>query len=123
MADEKTLTRKELVQAAMQVVYMDFEEYVKDQAREHTVANAGMVLEHMIQMASHTSPTNLVSSAFFQLYSDCESDEMACGVMKEYRCWLKTARKDCVAVQKKGLPLTLENSRLAWEKKGPFAKK
>jgi hypothetical protein len=48
---------------------------------------------------------------------------MADGVWDEYKSWVKQAKKDATRVQKAGLPLTLANARLAFENKGPFAKK
>jgi hypothetical protein len=68
-------------------------------------------------------PEELVEFAWGCFMGDMESDEMAEGTMDEYRSWLKDARRDAEKVRKAGLPLTLANATLAFELKGPFAKK
>lgn len=118
----KWLTPKEAVQAAMTLVYEDFEAYVKDIAREHTIANLGQELED--HCGSHNRDgKHVISSGFQQLREDCgETDESLQCVDDEYRSWLKEARKDAEKVRSAGLPLTIENSRLAFLKQGPFAR-
>lgn len=108
--------------AASNHVWTDFEKFVKMCAKEHAIANMGQCFE-ALSGNSARNPELIVESAFSQLRNDCESDEMAEGVWEEYQSWLKDARRDALLVQKAGLPLTLANTQLAFNKQGPFAKK
>lgn len=49
-----------------------------------------------------------------------EDDEMYNGVLAEYKDWLKDAKKEVKMVVKAKLPLTLANTELAFNRKGPF---
>lgn len=110
------IKKSELVTQAMNVVYTDWEKYLRDIAREHTIANMGQDLESLMQGCREV-PEHVISDAFNQLRNDCESDEMADGVDEEFRSWLKQAKKDAAVVKKLGLPWTIDNSRLVFEKK------
>lgn len=108
------------VEQAMNHVWADFEAYVRMLAKEHTIANMG---QDLAALGAHAaSSETYVAAAYSQLLTDCESDEMADGIEEEYREWLKQARSDAEAVRGANLPLTLANARLAFEKKGPFAR-
>lgn len=118
-------TKKSIIAAAFAYVYPDAESLIKDVAKEHCIANMGQNLEDFITasewLAKH--PEQVISSCYSNFYGQSESDDMAEGIDEERRAWLKQAKKDVAAVQKKGLPLTMENVRLAFENKGPFEKK
>ncbi len=116
-------SKADLIKQAYEHVWTDFEKFVRMCAQEHTIANMGFELaDHMLGYGSER-PENIVAAAYNSLYQSSESDEMAEGIEDEFRSWLKDARKDGLRVQKSGLPLTLANARLAFENKGPFAKK
>ena len=117
-----TLTKSQLITLAFQHVYTDVERFKKDIAKEHCIANMGQRLEDFMHGATGR-PEDVISRAYSSFYGQSESDEMADGIADEMRSWLKEADKQIKAVQKAGLPLTMENARLAFEKKGPFAKK
>ncbi len=120
----QTTSTKEIIAAATVHVWTDFEKFVQMLAKEHTIANMGMELSDYVSRSCGSSrPEDTVNHAFSGLMNDMESDEMADGVQEEYRSWLKQGRKDALRVQKAGLPLTLANATLAFENKGPFAKK
>jgi len=112
---------KSLITQAFAVVYTDVDQLVKDQAMEHTIANMGQCLEDFAR--SSMPADRLIRLCYQDLRQQCESDEMADGIDEEYRDWLKEARKSVAMVQKKGLPLTLTNTRDAFERKGAFAAK
>lgn len=102
-------------------VWSDLEKFIKMCAQEHTIANMGQEVENY---DLGWPAEDVVYHAFQQMLNDiCTEDEMVDGIEKEYRSWLKDARRDALRVQKAGLPLCLWNSRLAFENKGPFAKK
>ena len=111
----------ELVEAALNHVYTDFDEYVKDQAKEHTVANLGQELS---DFARGSRADTLVAGAFYQLRCNyaAEMGDDGDAVMDEYKSWLKEAKKNCGRVKKAGLPWTLQNSRDAFEQRGHFKK-
>jgi hypothetical protein len=121
------MNRKEIVALAFAYVYPNVDELIKAQAREHTIANMGFSVEQMLERFSLTglekTPDRVIDLAWSGLMGDMESDEMADGVNDEYRAWLKDAKRDALLVQKAGLPLTLDNTRQAFEKTGQFAKK
>lgn len=118
----KTKKRQEFLAACMSFVHADFEQYVRTIAMEHTIANLGQELGELVAVGGlWCRPEDGVRQAYRQLIGDCESDEMAEGVEEEYRSWLKDARADAQRVRDAGLPLTLENARLAFERKGPFS--
>lgn len=117
-----TLTKKQIIDLAFQHVYTDVEAFRKDIAKEHCIANMGQELGDFVD-GHFKDPARVISWAYNAFYQQSESDEMAEGIDEEMRSWLKEADKQIKAVQKKGLPLTMENARLAFEKKGPFAKK
>ena len=118
-------SKKDLIAAAFAYVYPDAEALIKDVAKEHTIANMGQNLEDFIVATEwlEKNPQQLVGSCYNSFYDQSESEEMAEGIEDERKSWLKQAKKDVALVQKKGLPLTLENVRLAFEKKGPFERK
>jgi hypothetical protein len=102
-------------------VWTDLEKFIQMCAREHTIANMGQEVE---DFDTHGRPEHVVDNAYHQMLNDiCTEDEMVDGIEEEYRSWLKDARRDALRVQKAGLPLCLWNARLAFENKGPFAKK
>jgi uncharacterized protein YifE (UPF0438 family) len=120
---EARMTKKsECFEAASSHVWTDFDKFVTMCAKEHAIANMGQSFEDLAGYGANR-PELIVEQAFSQLRNDCESDEMADGVWDEYKSWVKQAKKDATRVQKAGLPLTLANARLAFENKGPFAKK
>lgn len=118
-------SKKQIIEAAFAHVYTDAEELIKDAAREHTIANLGQELEDFLQPSEYLlkNPQKVFHDCFNGLYSQSESDEMADALQEEYRDWQKRSRKDVEKVQKKKLPLTMTNVRLAFENKGPFEKK
>lgn len=116
------LTVKQFIDLAFQHVYEDVEKFRKDIAKEHCIANMGQELSDFIHSTSG-HPKDAIAQAYGSFYQQSESDEMAEGIDDEMKSWLKEADKQIKAVQKKKLPLTMENARLAFEKKGPFAKK
>jgi hypothetical protein len=115
------IPRSEFIAQALAYVYTDFDQYVKDQAKEHTIANLGQSLS---DYGCYGKPEHLVASAFSQLRENygMELGDDAAGVDEEYRDWLKEAKKNCEKVRKAGLPWTLSNSRDAFEQRGAFAK-
>lgn len=121
------MNKADIVALALNFVYTDIEKLIKAQAKEHTIANLGQSLTDGGLQCSATfyeeHPEALINERFSQLMGDCESDEMTDCVEDEYRSWLKDARESALAVQKKNLPLTLQNTRDHFEKKGAFAKK
>lgn len=119
------MNKGEIIKAAEDYVWTDFEKFVRMLAKEHTVANMGFDLGEAFQgYGSRNIPPDLVvEMAYNTLYQGSESDEMAEGIEEEYRSWLKDARRDAEKVRKAGLPLTLANASLAFELKGPFAKR
>jgi hypothetical protein len=116
--------KKNLIAAAFAHVYTDVERFIRDQAKEHTIANLGQTLEDHVHPGLSARPEQIIANAFSSLMSDfsCE-DETGDSVEDEMRVWLGQAKRDTALIQKKGLPLTMENARLAFERKGPFAKK
>lgn len=119
-----TEAKKVALAAVMSYEFIDLERFVKTVAQEHTIANLGQdIFDRISPEMALRQPQGAVGAAFQQLREDCESDELCDGVDEEYRGWLKTARKDVAELVKRGATLTLENARLAFEKKGPFAPK
>lgn len=117
------MDKNEQIKAASEHVWTDFEAFVKMCAKEHAIANMGQELGDFLHRGYTPKPEQLVDFAWNAFMGDMESDEMAEGTMDEYRSWLKDARRDAEKVRKAGLPLTLANATLAFELKGPFAKK
>ena len=111
--------KQAIIDRALNHVYTDLETYVRDIAREHTVANMGQDLEWLMGSPSfyEKRPETLISGCYNQLRNDCESDEMADGIHDEYRSWVKDARRDAAIVQKNNLSLTIANAMLAFERK------
>lgn len=97
---------KELREKLSKEVYTDLEKLIEAAALRHTILNLGQnwpEIRYMNQLA--------------------EDDETYRLVQKEYKSWLKDARKEAKMVVKAKLPLTLESMELAFSKKGPFAPK
>lgn len=117
------MNKQELIKAAHDHVWTDFEAFIKMVAKEHAIANMGQDLSDFVHRGFTPKPEQVVDFAWSSFMGDMESDEMAEGTMDEYRSWLKDARRDAEKVRKAGLPLTLANVTLAFELKGPFAKK
>jgi hypothetical protein len=120
-----SMTRKQLIEAAFKHVYPPglVEELISAAAAEHTIANLGQSLEQLISTGNDWGNvyTAIIPLAYARLREESASEGI--DIEDEYQDWLKQARKDVAQVQKKGLPLTLENVRMAFEMKGPFAKK
>jgi len=114
-------SRKAALEAALtRVVYTNINDYVLDQAREHTIANMGMdILDHV---NPKSPPEKVVLHAWYDFCNLAESDEMLDSFEEEKRSWLRQSADDAKKVQKEGLPLTLANARMAFEFKGPFEK-
>ena len=119
------LTVKQIIAAAFAYVYTDADKLIQDVAKEHAIANMGHELGDFITEREWLSkhPEQVISSCWNNWMGQIESDEMADGQNDERKVWLKQAKKDVAAVQKKKLPLTMENVMLAFEGKGPFEKK
>ena len=114
--------KKETIEAAFNHVHTDVENLIKQAASEHAIANMGQVLEDFFPYGQ-PNLEKFFSQCFSIFYQQSESDEMAEGLEAERKEWMKDAKRDVAAVQKKGLPLTMRNVRDAFEFKGPFAKK
>ncbi len=115
------MDKKQLIDAAFDHVYADTESYIRDIAREHTIANLGSSLEELVGRHGNMEPRYVIGAAF-----SCLANDHACEGLSldpEYRSWLKDARRDAALVVKAGLPMTIRNARDAFEFKGPFAKK
>lgn len=111
------------LQQALEHVWTDLEAFIKMCAKEHTIANLGQDLRDYVH-GTYRDPQYIVDGAYQQFLNDiCTDDDMVDSIEDEYRSWLKDARRDALLVQKAGLPLTLANARMAFEKQGPFAKK
>ena len=108
------------IEAAFSHEYTDFDAYVKDIAREHTIANMGQSIEDYAH--DRDQPDKLISRAWSGFYNIAESQEMADGFDEEYRSWLKTAKKDAMRVKRAKLPLTLVNARKSFMNEEPFKK-
>jgi len=113
----KKMKKSEIVTQAMNVVYTDWEKYIRDIAREHTIVNMGQCLEYLMDGYRSCNPEHVISDAFNQLRNDCETDEQAESIDDEFRSWVKQAKKDAAVIKKLGLPWTIDNSRLVFEKK------
>lgn len=116
------MNRNETVQHALTLVYTDFDRYVRDIAREHTVVNMGFELT---DVEHYAGPEDLIRSAY-QHVLECNAEALGevegCdSVEEEFRSWLKDAKRDAARVRKAKLPLTLENARMAFLNRGPFA--
>lgn len=115
-------TIKQIIAAAITYVYSDVDDLVQDAAKDHAMANMGHVLGDFINVSEWLSnhPEYVISFSWGNLMGLSENDESG---NDERKGWLEQAKKDVAAVQKKKLPLTMENARLAFKCKGPFEKK
>ena len=123
----KSQAKQDLINAAMNVVFENENDLVIAQMSEHCIANCGLTLADFIWASeSYKTPRDLrrlFVGCYQTFYGQSESDEMAAGTDEEYRSWRKDALRDLARVKKAGLPLTLQNTRDAFENKGVFAKK
>ena len=110
------------IEQALDHVHTDIEALIKQNAAEHALVNMGQEVSDFASYCRN-DPSTLLYSAYRNFYQQSESDEMADGTEREFKSWLKIARKDVAKVQKKGLPLTARNVRAAFLSEGPFAKK
>jgi hypothetical protein len=111
------------LQQALEYVWTDLEKFIKMCAKEHTIANMGYDLRDYVS-GTYRDPQYIVDQAYERFLNGiCADDDMVDGIEVEYRSWLEDARRDALLLQKAGLPLTLANTRMAFEKRGPFAKK
>lgn len=122
---EKKITlqaeKQVIVSAAMNMVYSDVEKFIIDAAKEATIANLGHELYDFIY--SNQKPETVIARVFISIREQyaIEVGDDGNGVIDEYKNWLKISKKNVKAVQKKGLPLTLANVRLASDRNGPFS--
>lgn len=116
-------TRKEAVAIIFSHVFTSPEEFAKNVATEHAIANMGQSLEDLISSPEWAvkRPQDAILNAWSQFASDAAGEGI--DIEDERRSWKKEGEKTAKAVQKAGLPMTMENARLFFEKKGPFAKK
>lgn len=125
MSRTNGLNIEEQVRAALTYVQPDLERLVQLQAMEHAVANMGGDLEDLCRNLGGGSPQNLVQDVyrcFLEVAAGGPGDD-GDGLEYERRYWISEARKSALAVQAAGLPLTLENTRHAFERTGPFARR
>jgi len=121
------MTNKELIALAFAHVYTDEEKFVEAQAMEHTIANAGLSIRDHLSYGTtwfETHPDEVIEvipSAFNQMREDFGGEGV--DIEPEMRDWKKQAKKDTKLILKAGLPMTMANARLAFEKKGPFVVK
>lgn len=117
------MKKADLIKAAFKHEYNTVEELAEVQAMEHTIANLGQAVEDF--MSTHSKPQDVVKHAFLGMREAVGSElgDDAQGVDEEKKDWFKEATKNAKAVKAKGLPLTLENTRHAFERTGPFATK
>lgn len=101
--------------AAMQYVHRDEASYMQQICAEFAVSNMGQDIRELA--GCRNAPATYAMSAWYGLMNACEVD-----ISGEFDFWKKDAKKMIASVKKAKLPFTLENARLAWEKKGPFAK-
>ena len=106
---------EELYTAAMTFVHPDEASYARQICAEFAVSNMGQDIRELA--ACNTMTATYAMSAWNSLRYACEVD-----ISDEFDFWKKDAKKMIAAVKRAKLPFTLENARLAWEKKGPFAK-
>ena len=120
-----------VIKAALDHVYTDEQKLIEDCAKEHAIANMGQTLKGIISsgygaqsaIARFTkNPEQLVSACYSAFYGGSESEEMADGIDRERRSFLKDSKRDVAKVKKAGLPLTIANARLAFLNKPPFDK-
>ena len=109
------MTTKENIAAAFAHVYTEADRLIQDVAKEHAIANMGQTLEEHLQRAA--PPADVIAVCWSSFYGQSESVEMARDLDQERKGWLKQAKKDVATLVKKKLPLTLENARLAFERK------
>ena len=114
--------KKKAIEAAFDHVHTDVERLIKQAASENAVVNMGQSIEDWFPYFD-PGPETLLERCFSNFYQSSESDEMAEGLEDERRAWVKTAKRDVAAVQKKKLPLTVRNVQDACFKRGAFAKK
>ena len=110
------------IEAAMDHVFTDVVELVKQCAGEFAISNMGQSLEDFMY-GGPTKPESLLYGCYSSFYQQSESDEMADGTNDEYKSWVKSLTKEVKRVQKAKLPLTPRNVRAAFMKEGVFATK
>lgn len=119
-----------VIKAALDHVYADEQKLIEDCAREHSLVNMGQSLKQLIRSSWGSdaierftkNPEQLVGACYNAFYQGSESDEMAEGIDRERRSFLKDSKRDVARVKKAGLPLTIANARLAFLGKPPFDK-
>ncbi len=112
------------IEAALNLAYTDEQKFIRTVAMEFAVSNMGQDLADCISNHGLTPPpaANLIAYAY-QRVAASEGDEVYEAFEEERIGWEKEARKMVPRLKKAGLPLTVANTHLCWEKKGPFAKK
>ena len=111
------------IEAAMDHVFTDVVELVKQCAGEFAISNMGQSMEDFMFSGGSVKPETLLYGCYSAFYQQSESDEMAQGTHDEYKSWVKSLTKEVKRVQKAKLPLTPRNVRAAFMKEGVFATK
>ncbi len=111
------------IEAAMDHVFTDVVELVKQCAGEFAISNMGQSMEDWMPYFGGDRPEKLLYACYSSFYQSSESDEMADGTNDEYKSWVKSLTKEVKRVQKAKLPLTPRNVRAAFMKEGVFATK
>lgn len=122
----KKMTPKEAVAAAYAFVHPTVDALAEAQAAEHAYANMGQTPEDYARRCcsdwtEHTL-RQFFQSAWYQLREESAYEEGVGDIDDERLGWVKQSKTDALAVAKKGLPLTVENSRKAFLGEAPFEK-
>lgn len=112
---------KAMVEQALKHEYTDERKFIRALASYSTLENMGHSAEESLGRGFRVKAEDLFSDAYGTFRGDAEMEGIDVG--DEYTTWDKEAKKILVTLQKKKLPLTVENGNHAWNKTGPFTKK
>ena len=118
----KTL-RDAAIAEALNLEYTDERKFVEVVSMEFALSNMGQDLASCLTGYGMSPPrADVLIRRAYDSISQSEGDEIYEAFEEERGGWVKEAKKMVVALKKAGLPLTVANTHLFWEKKGPFAK-
>lgn len=117
------MTKQELLDSSLAHPYPTPGDLAEAFAKQCAVENMGRRLVDLVEVPRPGSTPDLaevVPRAYNRFYHEMETDEQANGLNAERKSFLKGARQAARKVRDAGLPLTLANVDLAWNKKAPF---
>lgn len=108
-----------LVQQALKHEFTKVDEFVDALACHSTLENSGQGSDYRLTLT--TKVERVFQASYGAFAGDCEMEGV--DMDKEFKTWERKAKKIADTLQKKKLPLTVENGNHVFFKTGPFAKK